>query len=76
MLEKGILNRLILLGIKCQTAPTSHVRKINSRPGINIYAPSHYPNDIIIENGKNTEKSPEDMRRLAVSQSPVKDHQR
>ena len=28
--------------IKCQTAPTSHVRKINSCPGINIYAPSQY----------------------------------
>ena len=28
----------------------------------------------IIENGKNTEKSPEDLRRLAVSQTPVKDH--
>ena len=26
-------------GVKCRIAPTSHVRKINSRPGINIYAP-------------------------------------
>ena len=29
----------------------------------------------IIENGQNTEKSPEDLRRLAITQSPVKDHQ-
>ena len=29
----------------------------------------------IIENGQNTEKSPGDERRLAVTQSPVKDHQ-
>ena len=29
----------------------------------------------IIENGQNTEKSPGDLRRLAVTQSPVKDHQ-
>ena len=29
----------------------------------------------IIENGQNTEKSPRDLRRLAVTQSPVKDHQ-
>ena len=29
----------------------------------------------IIENGQNTEKSPEDLRRLAVTQTPVKDHQ-
>ena len=29
----------------------------------------------IIEKGQNTEKSPGDLRRLAVTQSPVKDHQ-
>ena len=34
-----------------------------------------HPNNCIIENGQNTEKSPGDMRRLAVTQSPVKDHQ-
>ena len=26
-----------------------------------------HPNDSIIENGQNTEKSPEDLRRLAVT---------
>ena len=30
----------------------------------------------IIENGQNTEKSPGDLGRLAVSQTSVKDHQR
>ena len=34
-----------------------------------------HPNDSIIENGQNTEKSPGDLRRLAVIQTPVKDHQ-
>ena len=29
----------------------------------------------IVEIGQNTEKSPEDLRRLAVTQTPVKDHQ-
>ena len=29
----------------------------------------------IVENGQNTEKSPGDLRRLAVTQTPVKDHQ-
>ena len=29
----------------------------------------------IAENGQNTEKSPGDLRRLAVTQTPVKDHQ-
>ena len=28
-----------------------------------------------IEDSQNTEKSPEDLRRLTVSQTPVKDHQ-
>ena len=32
-----------------------------------------YPNDSIVENGQNTEKSPGVLRRLA--QTPVKDHQ-
>ena len=31
-----------------------------------------YPNDSITENGQNTEKSPGDLRRLAVTQTPVK----
>ena len=34
-----------------------------------------HPNYIIIENGQNTEKSPGDLRRLDVTQTPVKDHQ-
>ena len=35
-----------------------------------------HPNFTIIENGQNTEKSSGDLRKLAVTQSPVKDHQR
>ena len=43
MSEEGILTGTYFgEGIKCQTVPTSHVRKINSRSGINIYATSHY----------------------------------
>ena len=34
-----------------------------------------YPNDIIIENGQKTEESPGDLGRLAVTQTPVKNHQ-
>ena len=33
-----------------------------------------HPNDSIIENGQNTEKSPGDLRRLAVTQTPVKNY--
>ena len=32
-------------------------------------------NYIIVENGQNTDKSPGDLRRLTVTQTPVKDHQ-
>ena len=35
----------------------------------------NHPNYNIIENGQNTEKSPGDLRRLAVTQTSVKDHQ-
>ena len=35
----------------------------------------HHPNYYIIEIGQNTEKSPGDLRELAVTQNPVKDHQ-
>ena len=31
-----------------------------------------HPNDSIIENVQNTEKSPGDLKRLAVTQTPVK----
>ena len=34
-----------------------------------------HPNNRIIEDGQNTEKSPGDLRRLAVTQTPVKNHQ-
>ena len=34
-----------------------------------------HPNDSIIENSQNTDRSPGYLRRLAVSQTPVKNHQ-
>ena len=34
-----------------------------------------HPNYSIIENDQNTEKSPGDLRRLVVTETPVKDHQ-
>ena len=38
-------------------------------------ASGDHPNYSIGENCQNTEKSPGDLRRLAVTQTPVKDHQ-
>ena len=35
-----------------------------------------HPNYSIIENGQNTEKSPGDLRRFVVTQTPAEDHQR
>ena len=35
----------------------------------------NHPNDGIVKVGQNTEKSPGDLRRLEVTQIPVKDHQ-
>ena len=34
-----------------------------------------HPNNYIIGNGQNTEKSPGNLRRLTVIQTPVKGHQ-
>ena len=34
-----------------------------------------HPNNSIIKIGQNTEKSPRDLRRLAVTQSPVRNQQ-
>ncbi len=34
-----------------------------------------HPNYSIFENGQNTKKSPGDLKRLAVTQTPVKTHQ-
>ena len=36
---------------------------------------SDHPNYNITKIGQNTEKSPRDLRKLAVTQTPVKDHQ-
>ena len=33
-----------------------------------------HPNCCIIENNQNTEESPRDLRRQAVTQTPMKDH--
>ena len=35
----------------------------------------NHPNNYIIENCQNTEKSPGDLSRLAVTQTPVENHQ-
>ena len=54
----------------------SHQRIIQGTGGLGGRRTSaDHPNYNIIENSKNTEKSPGDLRRFAVTQTPVKDHQ-
>ena len=52
-------------------------QKIGTRTGVvgNKRTSGDHPNYYIIEIGQNTEKSPGDLRRLAVTQTPVKDYQ-
>ena len=54
----------------------SHQKIIKETEGLgNKRTSGDHPNYYIIENGQNTEKSPRDLRRLAVTQTPVNDHQ-
>ena len=41
----------------------------------NLRTSEDHQNDSIVEIGQNTDKSPGDMRRLTVTQTPVKNHQ-
>ena len=54
----------------------SHQRIIKGTGGLGGWRTrGNHPNYKIIENVKNTKKSPGDLRGLAVTQMPVKDHQ-
>ena len=54
----------------------NHQRIDNKTVGIgNKRTSADHPNISIIETVQNTEKSPGDLRRLAVTQTPLKDYQ-
>ena len=54
----------------------SHQKIIKGTGGLeNKRTGRDHSTDYIIENGQDTEKSPGDLRRLAVTQTPVKDQQ-
>ena len=54
----------------------SYQRIIKGTGGLgNKRTSGDHPNYCIIENGQNTENSPGDLRKLAVTQTPMKDHQ-
>ena len=53
----------------------SHQRIIKGTGGLkNKRMNGDHPNYYIIKNGQNTEKSPGDSKRFAITQTPVKDH--
>ena len=51
------------------------VKNSNEQIIIIIITSGDHPNDTIIKNGQNTEKSPGDLRRLSATQTPVEDYQ-
>ena len=54
----------------------SNKRIIKGGGELGSWQPSgDHPNDSIIENDQNTENIPGNLRRLAVTQTPLKDHQ-
>ena len=54
----------------------SHQRIIKGTGGLgNKRTSGNHPNYYIIVNGQNTEEIPRAMRKLAITQTPVKDHQ-
>ena len=54
----------------------SNKRTIKWTEGLGNWRTSgDYSNYCIVKNGDNTEKNPGDLRRLAVTQTPVKYHQ-
>ena len=55
---------------------TLYKRIIKWPGGFGSWRPSgDHPNNSIIEDGQNTEMSPGVLRRLAVTHTPLKDHQ-
>ena len=62
---------------KCDWCFWHNYQRIIKRPGghRSWRTGRDYSNDSIAKNGQNTETSPGDLRRLAVTQTPVKNHQ-
>ena len=54
----------------------SNLRTIKGTEGLGSWRTSgDYPNYSMVENGQITEKSPGDLRRFAVTQTALTDHQ-
>ena len=53
-----------------RTIPKDQVKRFSNKK-----ASEDYPNYSVVKIGQNSEKSPGDLRKLAVTQTPEKDHQ-
>ena len=69
----GDLRKLAVTQTLVRNHRLTSCQKLSKRVGSWRTGGDH-PNDSIIENGQNTEKSPGDLKRLAVIQTPVKNH--
>ena len=66
--------RMILTVFGALRTLPREIRKVAERIG-NRSTYRDHPNYSIINIGQNTKKSPGDLKRLAVTQTPVKEHQ-
>ena len=64
-------------GANCNWFARYTYQKTGKRTGRigNKMTSGDYPNFSIVKIGQNTEKSPEDLRRLALTQTPAENHQ-
>ena len=75
-LARELKKTLVIIPIVIGVFLYSNWKIIKRTGGLGSWRPSgDHPNYSITENGQNIEKSPGDLRRLTVSQTPVKDHQ-
>ena len=61
--------------VKIMPIVISALRLVKGLEDLEMRTSGDHPNYSIIMVGQNTEKSPEDLRRLAVTQTPVENHQ-
>ena len=75
--EFGLPGSFLHSQLNCDWCFWYRHQKINKRTGGfgGWRTSGDYANDNIIQNGQNIEKKPEDLRKLAVTQTTVKYHQ-
>ena len=74
-----LLYTYIIISHKTQPSPTIYIWRRGGDYRLDRFGSwltgKDYPNDTIAENGQNPDTSPGDFRRIAVTQTPEKNHQ-